>query len=140
MWRVDWAWRRLVPLIALALACYAVVGLSGKVDKTTDALQRQKDGRRVALEVICGSIKGVEDAGRRILTGTLPPPASMPPPRSARERRLASQYAEAYSRVISESVLAQAGAKATGVLKADGSLDCDALKRATSVAQAVPDP
>ena len=129
LWRADWTWRRIVPLIALVLAIYALEGLSSKVDKTQDAVQRQVEGRKIALEVLCGGISGVESAGRRILTGTLPPPA---PKRPVPDEALAQKYAEAYSRVISERVVEQAGAKAKDVLRPNGTIDCDALKRESS--------
>lgn len=130
LWRVDWVWRRVVPLIALGLAGYAVWGLSGKVDANKDALTRQVEGRRVALEVLCGGISGVEDAGRRILTDTLPPPAPTPSSTPVGPELLARRnYAEAYNLVISRRVIQEAGASARDVVREDGTIDCDVLKR-----------
>lgn len=135
MWRVDWTWRRIVPLIAITLAIWSVSVSAGKVDRAQSQIDVQVQGRRVALEVLCGGISGVEEAGQRILTGTLPPPA--PPPSStptAVEKKIRDEYAEAYSRVISDRVIAQAGATAKNVLRPNGTIDCDALKRASSTA------
>lgn len=135
-WRADWVWRRVVPLIALGLAGYAVWGLSGKVDANQDALTRQVEGRRVALEVLCGGISGVEDAGRKILTNTLPPPAPSPSATPTGPEKLTREdYAEAYALVISRRVIQEAGASARGILRDDGTIDCAALKRESQAVQ-----
>lgn len=135
-WRVDWVWRRVVPLIALFLAGYAVWGLSGKVDANQDAITRQVEGRKIAIEVLCGGISGVEDAGRQILTNTLPSPApkaSVTP--SAPEKRAREDFAKAYALVISRRVIQEAGASAKGILRDDGTINCTTLKRESQAIQ-----
>jgi hypothetical protein len=124
-WKADWAWRRIVPLIALALAAFAVASLQNKVD-------RQSEGRRIAIEVLCGGILGVQEAGKRILTGTLPPPAPKSPRTSEQETESRRLYSISYSRVISARVLEQASIKGERVLNEDGTINCERLKIAAS--------
>lgn len=127
--RLERTWRDLVPVIAVAMAGYAVVGVEGKADRAQDTAIRQQEGRRVAVDVLCGGIVGVENAGRLTLLNQLPgvPAARMP----SREVRLRETAARAYTILISEAVIEQAGVKdASSVLRPDGSIDCEGLKRA----------
>lgn len=133
LWRVDWVWRRVVPVIAIVLALVAILGLRGKVDRTQSQVDAQREGRRVALEVICGALYGVEEAGRLILLGELPPPAPPTPHVSREERDLRDRYARSYTSVINLRVLEAARIRGKQVFREDGTLDCDKLK---DVAQA----
>lgn len=128
-WKLDWIVRRIVPFVALALAAFAVFGVQSKVDSTQAQVEAQKVGRQVAREVLCGGLYGVEEAGRLILLGELPPPAPSPPQLSASELKLRENYAKAYSLVVSRRVLEQAGLQAKGILRDDGTIDCDALNK-----------
>jgi len=132
LWRVDWAWRRLVPLLCIFLAAYAVWGLSGKVDKTQSQVEAQREGRRVALDVLCGGLYGVQEAGRLILLGELPPPAPPSPQLSSSERMARERYARSYAQVISRRVLEEAQIDANLVLRDDGTVDCARLKVITA--------
>lgn len=123
---IGWLWRNLVPLAAVVLAFIAVTRTQGDVE-------RQREGRRVAVDVLCGGLYGVEDAGSRILTGDLPDiPDALRRPQTARERQAALVYAHSYALVISRAVLDQAGVDGKAVLRKDGSIDCNELKRLVS--------
>jgi hypothetical protein len=130
---VDWVWRRVVPVIAIALALVALLGLQDKVDRTQAQVDAQREGRQVALEVICGALYGVEEAGRLILLGELPPPAPPTPRVSEREHEKRDKYARSYTSVINKRVLEAAGIKGGEVFRLDGTLDCEKVKE---VAQA----
>lgn len=129
LWRFDWIMRRIVPIAALGLAAYAVVGVQGKADNATAQVEADRTGRQVAREVLCGGLYGVEEAGRLILLGELPPPAPPPPQLSSSELKAREAYAKSYALVVSRRVLEQAGIQAKGVLRDDGTIDCDALNR-----------
>lgn len=129
LWKADWAWRRVVPLACLGLALIVLLGLDSKVDKTQLQVEAQREGRRVAREVLCGGLNGVEEAGRLILLGELPSPAPQTPRFSRPERQRRDAYARAYARVISDAVLKQAGVEAQNVIRPNGTIDCDELNR-----------
>ena len=129
LWHAERVWQDVVPLIALVLAAIAVFG-------NQSDLERQKEGRGIAINVLCSVSNGTVDAGRLILTDKLPGTEPYRQPRSAAQRKAADAYAKSYGRVISEAVVAQAGVRADDVIRKDGTVDCDALKRA---ALAVPD-
>jgi hypothetical protein len=111
-WWVMTIWRNLVPLIALGFAVYAVANLQTDVD-------RQKEGRRVAVDVLCGGVQGVSEAGAEVLRGDLP---------GQRGRGLPERTVTAYQRQIAVAVVRQAGIDAKGIVRRDGSIDCDALR------------
>lgn len=122
-------WRNFVPLIALGLAAYAVAGIQTDVD-----VQRQ--GRGVAIDILCGFGNGVEAAGKATITTPVQPPEfrrnleklGLPP--EAERQANAKVAGEAYARLISQNVADQAGAAAVDVVNKDGSLNCDALSKA----------
>jgi hypothetical protein len=131
LWHIDWAWRRIVPLLAMGLAFYAVLGLQKKIDKTQAQIEAQTQGRQVARQILCGGLNGVEQAGRLILLGKLPAPAPKTPPLSDSEQKLRERYAKSYALVISRRVLKDAGVDTVEVLRDDGTLDCDVLSKIT---------
>lgn len=109
--KAGWIWRNGIPLLALGLAALAVTGTQSDVD-------RQREGREVAVDVLCGGLSGVADAGKRTLEGRLP---GLPGPGVPRA-------SEAYARIISLSVIKQAGVEARDVLNRDGTINCERLK------------
>jgi hypothetical protein len=123
VWYSERVWQDLVPLIAIILAWIAVTG-------TESEQERQREGRGIAIDVLCGGLYGVETAGEKILTDTLPETEGLRPPQTQREREVAKIYARAYATVISTAVINQAGVAAEDVLRKDGTIDCDALKDA----------
>jgi hypothetical protein len=123
LWYGERVWQDLIPLVALVLAAIAVFG-------TQSDVERQREGRGIAINVLCGVSNGIVDAGREILTDTLPGTEHYQRPHSALEKSRAQAYADSYARVISFSVAQQAGVQAEGVLRHDGTIDCDALSRA----------
>jgi hypothetical protein len=129
LWRVDWVWRRVVPALCLGLALTVLIRLDDKVDRTQVQIEAQREGRRVARQILCGGLKGVQDAGRQILLGELPPPAPRLPRMSGDERRSRELFAQSYAQVISRGVLKQAGIEAAEVLRPDGTVDCAELER-----------
>lgn len=146
-WWVGSAWRNLIPIVALALATYAVAGLQSDVDQ-------QRTGRRVAINVLCGFGNGTAAAGRETLRGGLPGDKvqktdtgaifSLDPGRLNRflqahgygtpqEQIVRSNAAAvAYTRNLSKQVLIEAGVKGDKVVQPDGTLDCQALRKAAS--------
>lgn len=141
-------WRDLMPLLALLLAFYAVLGSENKADraelKATAAQQAaasQREGRQIAIAVLCGFGNGVEAAGKASIAQPILPgrfrrnleKLGLPPERLRAER--ARKAGEAYARSISESVAEQASVKAEKVIQPDGSMDCNALQ---DVARATP--
>lgn len=138
-------WRDVMPAIAIAIACVAVFGLEDKVDQNAvDATtakrvaEAQREGRRVAVSIMCGGLRGVEDAGRLTLTDRLPGTKRYRRPSTPQERRRRRVYANAYNRVISDRIADEAGTTGAevidGVVKRDGSIDCDALREASGTA------
>lgn len=136
LWRNDWSWwiwhgeriwQDVIPLLAIVLAWIAVSGTETEQD-------RQKEGRGIAIDVLCGGLYGVEKAGEYILTGTLPGTEDLQPPPTEREKAVAKIYATAYSTVISQAVVKQAGVTGKHILNEDGTIDCDELKKAARAA------
>lgn len=119
-----------LSVVALIIATIAIVNVSDSVD-------RQAEGRKVAIEVICGVTSGIIEAGRATITGQssggMDPEfirnlekLGYPP---KRQREAAARLAaEAYARSIAERVESEAGVE--GVVRQNGTLDCLALKRA----------
>lgn len=135
-------WRDFVPLVALIIAAFAVIGLEDKVDqqavdsrvakaeaRTAKQLaETQQDGRRVALGVTCGALRGVEDAGRLVLTNKLPGTERFVPPSSSRERRIRRIFARAYNKVITDRIVQEAGVAGEKVIEPNGSVNCTRLR------------
>jgi hypothetical protein len=122
---VRWSgafWQNVIPLVALILAYLAIHGTESKVD-------RQAEGRGVAINVLCGGLRGVEDAGVAILKDELPDVPHKA--QTAAERDLRQRFAKSYSSIISESVVNQAGRPLENVLEPDGRLNCDRVIRAS---------
>lgn len=126
LWQAERAWRDLVPIIALAIAVYAVMHVEDKADKNTVRIEQQAEGRRVALDVLCGGLSGVAEGGRKALRGTLLGPPDPPP--SHQEAQLRDAAARAYVRILSTAIIEQAGVEGKKVLRGDGSVDCELLK------------
>jgi hypothetical protein len=145
-WLVTF-WRLLVPLLAVGIAAYAVLSVEDKVDQqavdaevakaeartATRVADAQKEGRRVAVRITCGALLGVEDAGRLALTDRLPGTEKYRRPSTRAERRVRQVYARAYNRVISNRIREEAGLTAVGIVRKDGSIDCEALGKASGV-------
>lgn len=109
-------WQNAIPLAALILAFLAISGTESKLD-------RQKEGRGVAINVLCGGLRGVEDAGVAILKDQLP---NVPHRKQTQaEAQLREQFAVSYSSIISHAVTEQAGQPLKNVLEPDGRLNCD---------------
>lgn len=130
-------WDKIVLLAAVGLATWAVFSVQGKADKaevaadkTSAAVEQQKQGRRVALDILCGGLFGVENAGRLTILDKLPRPAPQRGHQTSAEMRSRLRYAQAYAQVISEAVIVQAGVDVKNVLRRDGTIDCDRLKAA----------
>jgi methionine synthase II (cobalamin-independent) len=135
-------WRDFVPLIALLIAAYAVFSVEDKVDRadvraetakveatTAKRLaEQQSEGRKVALGVTCGALRGVEDAGRLVLTQRLPGTSALYPPSTSRERKARRQVAQAYNRVITDRIVQEAGVAGAEVIEPNGSVNCDRLR------------
>lgn len=138
LWRFERVWQDAVPLFAIIVAFIAVLGVEDKIDKV-DAFQTQQiEGRRIAIDVLCGGVYGVEVAGRAIITQRLPDgrrfPGAPPGPPSREERMMRRNAARIYSKIISEAVIAQVGPQ-NGVdwepedlLNRDGTVDCEAVQ------------
>jgi hypothetical protein len=140
-------WRDFVPLVALVIALFAVLGVERKVDQqAVDArvakaeartakqlAEAQSEGRRIAVSVTCGALRGVEDAGRLVLTQRLPGTERFIPPSSKREQRIRRIFARSYNRVITNRIVQEAGANGAEVIEPNGSVNCDRLR---SVARA----
>lgn len=136
-----------ITLVAMSLAVWAVWSVSSKADKaevkaTTAQLQieQQKEGRRTALDILCGGVFGVETAGRLVLLDRLPLPAPQGKHQTTAEEKLRMSYARAYASVISEAVIVQAGGDVKNILRRDGTIDCAKLKVAASATESTKQP
>jgi hypothetical protein len=135
-------WRDFVPLVALVIAALAVLGVERKVDaQAVDArvaksearvakrlAESQVEGRRIALGVTCGALRGVEDAGRLVLTQRLPGTRGLYPQSSPRERVRMAQIARAYNQVITDRIVEEAGVAGERVIEPNGSVNCARLR------------
>jgi hypothetical protein len=128
-------WRDFVPLAALVIALFAVVGVEQKVDKAAvnatvakKVADAQRAGRGVSIGIICGALRGVQDAGRLALTDRLPGTRRFRQPSSAKQQRIRRAYARAYTRVITRRIIQEAGATGARVTRPDGTVDCDDLR------------
>lgn len=98
-------------------------------------VERQQEGRKISLGISCGAIRGVQNAGREILTNQLDIPKELRKLLTNREnprtRQFRTIYARAYNKEISKAILAEskkAGINADDVIDNNGSLDCDAFR------------
>lgn len=134
-------WRNTkIAFWALTLVTSFAVYLGWHANQT--AIHKIQASRQVAVNVTCGINAAIIDAGRSIiLSGTKKrPPASNEralrklgfPPYKVRKTQ-AQQAAAAYAQFISHAVQQQVGARARGVVRRDGSIDCAALRRVTGV-------
>lgn len=110
--KIEWVWQNGLPLVAIIIAAIAVQG-------NTSDIQRQKEGRAVAVDVLCGFGNGVATAGRKALSGELAGQTGRGlPPEAVRD----------YTRTVTSTLLKEAGITGTDVLKANGEIDCTKLK------------
>lgn len=114
-WRYwgGWLYRHLVPAIAIVVAAIAV-------GRTQSDVDRQREGRAVAIDVLCGFGNGVAEAGRKALSGEL---AGQNP-----SRGLPQKAQTDYVRTITSSLLAESGFDDVKLIRSDGQLNCDALR------------
>jgi hypothetical protein len=140
--RAHHLWRDLVPAICLILLGVYYIGLVDKVDRNAvnarvakseaatakKLAETQSEGRRIALGVTCGALRGVEDAGRLVLTQRLPGTERFVPPSSKREQRIRAVFARAYNRVITDRIVQEAGVAGEEVIEPNGSVNCDRLR------------
>lgn len=124
----------LLVTVALTLSIVAVRSLQSQQD-------RQREGRKLAVETICGIEQATIDAGRaQLLSGANLKPDRFRrnlerlgyPPRELREKA-ARQAALAYSSHIAKAVERESGVR--GLVKRDGTLRCDLLVRASGAAK-----
>jgi hypothetical protein len=143
LWQADWAWRRIVPVIAVAMAAFAVISNGHKVDKAEfkatraqQGIAAQITGRRVAIRVLCGFANGVANAGRNVIaSGDVGPPTfkrnlqrlGLPPDKV--RRAAAQQSAKNYVESLTNSVVQQSGASGKNLVRKDGTLDCAVLQQ-----------
>lgn len=134
-------WDKALMFVAVGLAVWSVVSVQGKADRAEVAatstqiiVSQQKVGRRVALDILCGGLYGVERAGRLTILDRLPPPAPKAHPQTPVETKQRLLFAQAYAEVISDAVIQQAGVEIKDVLRHDGTIDCEALKKAARAA------
>jgi hypothetical protein len=127
------AWVR--DLWTVGLTIMLVVVLHGQ----QSAIDTQRQGRKVAVEVTCGALTGVIDAGRATLVAPVQPPRlrheleRLGLPKGRAGRRLRAQAATAYSRFVALRVEQASGVR--GLVTKDGRLDC---RKLTAVSRARP--
>lgn len=119
--------------IALAIALTLALGVLG----TNGKVESQREGRRVAVDVLCGGLSAVAEAGRATITGStdsLSPELTAflerhgYPPLAVRERE-AEAGGKAYAKLIADAVAKRA--KRTDLVDAKtGALKCERLLEA----------
>lgn len=127
--------RGLMVVVAV-LTVSTVIAYVGIHDVGARQTRDQRDGRRAAVQITCGAISGVIEAGRETILSSTKGKHDTPferrlealgyPPRTVRKAQ-AMAAAAAYARSIASSVRDAADGKARGVVKRNGSLDCDKL-------------
>jgi hypothetical protein len=136
-WR--WAIRFWGPVWArdvwlLVVTVLVVVALAHQ----QSAIDRQREGRRTAIEAVCGVEQATIDAGRaRLLGGAHLKPERFArnlerlgyPPQGVRERG-ARAAAQAYSTQIAKAVEHESGVR--GIVGPDGRLNCGRLVSASA--------
>lgn len=103
------------------------------------AVSKQAEGRRIAVQIICGATSGVIEAGRATITGQTSAAFSPVfernlerlgfPPKAQRES-VARRQAVLYAKFIAKRVRDVADGRGRGIVRKDGSLNCDRLQRA----------
>jgi len=114
-------WKTVVVSIAFF---YLLLVVTSQVDENRSRLDRQAEGRRIAVDVLCGLGSGVAKAGSLTFSGELPGIRGKPNPTAQK----------AYADVIVASVANEAGVEARGLVLSDGSIDCDELSRRANAA------
>lgn len=103
-----------------------------------------QEGRRSGQQITCAANAAVIDAGRSVITGhqrgkpATPPPAAVEralrklgyPPFAVRQQR-AERAGEEYGRQIAQAI--ESETKVKGLVKPDGTLDCQRLAAATGI-------
>lgn len=121
--------RVLRGLAILAVFTFAALAAGGYNARQANILaNQQKDGRRFAINTLCGAISGVADAGQSVIKLGARTPA---------QRAQAQIIAASYARQIGESVgrTAAPGAKPSdirGLVRVDGTLDCAKLRQSAA--------
>lgn len=99
-----------------------------------NAIDQQKAGRKAAVQVTCGALSAVIEAGRATITGSgeIQPPEFAKalerlgyPPKKVR-RAAAEEAADQYRRLIASTIEKQAHVK--DIVREDGTLDCSKLR------------
>ena len=140
--RAHHLWRDLVPAVALVMLGFVIIEMQNKVDQNAvnarvakaeastakKLAQTQSEGRRIALGVTCGALRGVEDAGRLVLTNKLPGTERFVPPSTRREQRIREIFARSYNRVITDRIVKEAGVVGAEVIEPNGSVNCERLR------------
>jgi hypothetical protein len=128
-----------------------------KTDTTAETLARQQEGRKVAIEVLCGFASAVSDAGRKTIAGSVAFPGHTKRdadrivldkhgriiglvsgrfgrfleahgyPLAPQRLTGSRRAAEAYTRNLSIAVAEETRVK--GLVRADGTLDCARLQK-----------
>jgi hypothetical protein len=115
-------WRDVAPLVAVVVAGVAVFAAGFSVLNTQSDVERQKEGRAIAVDVLCGFGNGVAEAGRKALAGELAGQRG--------GRGLPASAQRDYVQTITSTLLAEAGINARDVIRPDGQVDCSRLRRA----------
>lgn len=104
--------------------------------RASDEREAQLEGRRTAVEAVCGATSAVVQAGQATITGG---GAGIPeelsrflerhgyPPKSVREEQ-AKLAAEAYAKNVSKQIEKNSGL--TGIVRENGTLDCEKMVEA----------
>jgi hypothetical protein len=93
-----------------------------KAARAQDEAVRQREGRAVAIDFLCGGLSGVEAAGKKALRGELAGQHGQGLPNAAIRE---------YNATISRRIILQARVSPRGILdKRTGRIDCDALSQA----------
>jgi hypothetical protein len=116
------AYRDVWLILITGLVAWSLIGIQNTVND-------QRDGRKYAVNVVCGATSAVIDAGRATITGGgVGPPEFVRnlealgyPPKRVREAQ-AQKAAEQYAELIARRVERVAGAR--DVVKPNGTLDC----------------
>lgn len=140
------------PILTIALIGVLLYS-TGKVDDTALKAERnaqrlgaQVQGRRVALDLLCGGLSGFGQAGRLVVLNdprawadALGPaefarirPFLRPDPREA---RLRAALGHAYNVIAVSGLIRSAGVDARGILRPDGTMDCAVLRRRARAAE-----
>lgn len=120
----GWIGEHWKTIVASLVCFYLILVISNQVDENRARLDRQVEGRRVAVDVLCGLGSGVAKAGALTFSGKLPGLRGAGNPTAQ----------AAYVDVIVASVADEAGVEARGLVLADGSIDCGLLRKRADAA------